>query len=78
MSKAATLATRIANSTDFLSEPVSDRTSVRHGLAEILELGFRAEGAWDSISHPFSNWGYKDRLDYQLSNHSSIAKAKGY
>ncbi len=74
----STISTRIGESSSFLDTVVMERASVRHGLAEVIELGSRAEGAWDSISHPFTNWGYANRLDYQLANHDSIARAKGY
>ncbi len=74
----STISTRIPDSSSFLDTIVMDRASVRHALAEIIELGPRAEGAWDSISHPFTNWGYENRLAYQLANHTAIATAKGY
>ena len=74
----STISVRIGESDLFLDTVVMERASVRHGLAEVIELGSRAEGAWDSISHPFTNWGYENRLAYQLANHTAIAVAKGY
>ena len=75
----STISVRIGETAGlFLDTCLSDRASVRHGLAEVIELGSRAEGAWDSITHPFTNWGYANRLAYQLANHEAIAKAKGY
>lgn len=60
---------------DFLNEPISDRTSVRHALAEIFELGRAADG-WDSGTHPFTNWGYPTRLDWVLANHDRLSAIK--
>lgn len=56
-------------------ETISERTSVRHGLAESFELG-RAAGAWDNITHPFTNWGYRDSLAHTLANHRRFSAIK--
>lgn len=62
----ATISTRLSNG-EWHHSTVPERTTVRHGLGWIVEVGNRAEDS-DTTTVPYSNWGYRDRLDYTLHN----------
>ena len=54
----------------------NSRRSVRHGWAEEIELGSRAAGGWDNVPHPFTNWGYRNRLAWHLANLERLTALK--
>ncbi len=46
---------------DFFNATVSERTSVRHSNALVLE---GTAHDWDQSTHPYTNWGFENRLDW--------------
>lgn len=56
-------------------QTIPERTTVRHGLAEQYELG-RAADSWDNVPHPFTNWGYANRLAWELANIDRLSAIK--
>ena len=60
----STLSTKMEDGS-FLHMPIMDRQSVRHGWGERIEVGTRAE-VHDKQTHPYTNWGFRDRLDHIL------------
>ena len=60
---------------DFIHMTVPERTSVRHGTAIRLEVGSRAD-INDNAPHPYTNWGYKNRLEYELDTFRKCLAAR--
>ena len=43
---------------------IPERTTVRHEWARIIE---GTDAPDDEVTHPYSNWGYANRLDFVLA-----------
>ena len=73
MTETATMGTNVNGK--FLNEPMSDRTTVRHGWAEQIELG-RAVEAWDHrLLYPNSDMTcleYRLQRVYNLFDHIEV------
>jgi len=66
----ATVGTRITGSPwqpegAWHNSPIPDRTSVRHAWAKQIE---GTNHDHDTQQHPYTNWGYTNRLDWVLAD----------